>query len=562
MPHPSTPTVRQRPRSCLLDALHHHLSAGHLDLAVSILPLLARRGLRPPIHSLSLLLRRCLLSCSLPLARRILLHLNLTSLKPLYPSLTFLSNHLISLFFALRLPDRARNLFDTMPQPNIFSYNAMLAGYARMGMARAARGLFDRMAVRDVVSWNTLIIALARHGSPRDAVLFYSRLRRSPLGFNAHTFSGLLTACVRLEELCLVRQVHGQVFLVGFLSNLIVSSAIVDAYSKCGCVSDAKRLFDEMKVKDVLAWTTLVYGYSKSGDLMTAHKLFDEMPERNSVSWTALIGGYVQNGYSYKALNLFRLMVGECVSPDQFTFSSSLCACASVASLKHGKQIHARIIRTGFHPNAIVLSSLIDMYSKCGDLAGGLWVFERTDFSNRDVVIWNTMMSAVGQHGHRRGTIQLFGLMIKVGTKPDGNTFVVLLSACSHSGLVEEGLECFRSMAKHGVFPEEEHYLCLVDLLGRAGHFEEAMDWIRKIPHGPSIRAWNALLGACRIHGNVELGKEVAERIMELETSSSGIYVSVSNMHAESGRWECVEKVRHLMEENEVRKERAASWID
>ncbi|KAJ0974263.1 hypothetical protein J5N97_016228 [Dioscorea zingiberensis] len=551
MPHRSTPTARPRPRSCLLDALHRHISAGHLDLAVSTLPLLARCGLRPPARSLSLLLRRCLLSHSLPLARLILFHLNLTGLKPLYPSITHLSNNLLYLLFALRLPDHARNLFDRMSRPNVFSYNAMLAGYARLAMPGAARRLFDRMTVRDVVSWNTLIIALARHDSPSEAVLFYSRLRRSPLGFNAHTFSGLLTACVRLEELRLVQQVHGQVMRVGFLSNLIISSSIVDAYSKCGCVSDAKRLFDEMPIRDVLAWTTLVNGYAKSGDLVNAHKLFDEMPEKNSVSWTALIGGYARNGCSYEALDLFRLMMREGVWPDQFSFSSSLCACASVASLKHGTQIHARILRTGFHPNAIVISSLIDMYSKCGNLAGGLRIFDLTGYSKRDVVVWNTMMSAVGQHGHGRATIQLFGMMIKVGTIPDSNTFVILLSACSHSGLVEEGLKCFKSMAKHGVVPKEEHYVCLVDLLARAGHFEEAVDWVRKIPHGPSIEAWNALLGACRIHGNIELGKEVAERVMELESSNSGACVSVSNMYAESGRWECVEKVRHLMEENE-----------
>ncbi|KAJ0974297.1 hypothetical protein J5N97_016262 [Dioscorea zingiberensis] len=432
MPHRSTPTARPRPRSCLLDALHRHISAGHLDLAVSTLPLLARCGLRPPARSLSLLLRRCLLSRSLPLARLILLHLNLTGLKPFYPSITHLSNNLLYLFFALRLPDHARNLFDRMSRPNVFSYNAMLAGYARLAMPRAARRLFDRMTVRDVVSWNTLIIALARHDSPSEAVLFYSRLRRSPLGFNAHTFSGLLTACVRLEELRLVQQVHGQVMRVGFLSNLIISSSIVDAYSKCGCVSDAKRLFDEMPIRDVLAWTTLVNGYAKSGDLVNAHKLFDEMPEKNSVSWTALIGGSV-------------LVVVSVLG-------------ASVASLKHGTQIHARILRTGFHPNAIVISSLIDMYSKCGNLAGGLRIFDLTGYSKRDVVVWNTMMSAVGQHGHGRATIQLFGMMIKVGTIPDSNTFVILLSACSHSGLVEEGLKCFKSMAKHGVVPKEEHY--------------------------------------------------------------------------------------------------------
>ncbi|KAG0459205.1 hypothetical protein HPP92_022333 [Vanilla planifolia] len=203
------------------------------------------------------------------------------------------------------------------------------------------------------------------------------------------------------------------------------------------------------------------------------------MPDRNPVSWTVLIGSYTRHGFAIEALELFRTMVSNGMQPDQFTFSSCLCASSAIASLKHGKQIHARLLRTRFNPNAIVLSSLIDMYSKCGDFEGCRRVFHNTSIRRRDVVIWNTVMSALGHHGHGREVIRLFEEMIRTGTRPDANTFVVLLTSCSHSGLVSEGLHFFESMhQQHGIVPEENHLVCLVDLLGRAGCFKEAMDWL------------------------------------------------------------------------------------
>lgn len=196
-------------------------------------------------------------------------------------------------------------------------------------------------------------------------------------------------------------------------------------------------------------------------------------------------------------------------------------------------------------------------------MAGARRVFDLTDVAKRDTVMWNTIMSAVGQHGVGREAIRIFEEMITADMKPDANTFVVLLTACSHSGLVAEGLQLFKSMAKsHRIVPEEDHYVCLVDLLGRAGHFEEAMEWLGKMPCRSSARAWSALLGACRVHRNLQLGREVAEYLLKLEPQSSAAYVLLSNIYADVGRWEIVEKVRHLMDEKKVRKERAASWIE
>lgn len=456
----------------------------------------------------------------------------------------------------------ARKVFEKMSARNLYSWNYMLSGYAKQGMIQKARILFDEMKERDVVSWNTMVIAYAQNGMYDEALRFYRDLRRSSVGYNDFSFAGVLTVCVKLKELKLARQVHGQIMVAGFLSNVVLSSSVVDAYAKCGEMRDAKRLFDEMPVRDIHCWTTMVSGYAKWGDMYSASEYFYQMPEKNPVSWTAMISGCARAGFGHEALELFTKMMTFRLRPDQFTFSSCLCACASIASLKHGKQIHSYILRTNFRPNTIVVSSLIDMYSKCGSLENSKLVFELMG-CKQDVVLWNTLLSALAQHGQGEEAIQKFDEMVSSGVKPVSTTFVVILHACSHSGLVEEGLRTFDSMtADHGIFPSQEHYACLIDLLGRAGCFDELMTQLKKMPFTPDDQILNALLGVCRIHGNIELGKRVAEHLIELNPGSSAPYTLLSNIYASLGRWEMVEDVRHHMDKSQVKKELARSWIE
>ncbi|KAF6145659.1 hypothetical protein GIB67_000129 [Kingdonia uniflora] len=248
--------------------------------------------------------------------------------------------------------------------------------------------------------------------------------------------------------------------------------------------------------------------------------------------------------------------------PDEFTFSSCLCACASIASLKHGKQIHTQLIRIIFKPNAIVVSSLIDMYSKCGSLGIGRLVFDLMG-DKKDVVLWNTMLSALALHGLGEEAIQLYDDMMREETKPNKVTLVVMLNACSHSGLVEEGIRFYESMTRdYGIVANQEHYACLVDLFGRAGEFGKVKNLFAEMSCKPDGQVWNALLGACRIHGNIELGRIAAKHLIELEPQSSAAYTLLSNIYAADGRWESVGKLRHTMNEREVRKEQAISWLD
>ncbi|XP_004288346.1 PREDICTED: pentatricopeptide repeat-containing protein At2g21090 [Fragaria vesca subsp. vesca] len=545
--------------SCLVQSILSLCSQGRLSQAVSSLDLLFRKGIRLPTKALALVVQHCRDTRSLRDGKWVHFYLRLTGFKR--PPL-LLANHLIGMYFKCGDEVNARKVFDKMLVRNLYSWNNMLSGYAKMRNLKEARSLFEKMTERDVVSWNTMVIGYAQSGDCDEALRFYRELRRSAFGLNEFSFAGVLTVCVKLKELGVVRQAHGQVLVAGFLSNVVLSSSLVDAYAKCGEMGDGRRLFDEMGVRDVLAWTTLVSGYAKWGDMRSAGELFDMMPEKNPVSWTSMISGYARNGLGHEALALFAKMMMFQVRPDQFTFSSCLCACASIASLKHGKQIHASLVRSHLRPNTIVLSSLIDMYSKCGNLGAARQVFKLLG-DKQDTVLWNTMMSALAQHGHGIETLQMFEDMVGSGVKPVTTTFVVILNACSHSGLVLEGRRLFKSMTDdYGIVPNEEHYACLIDLLGRAGCFDELMNQLENMPCKAGDQVWNALLGVCRIHGNTELGRKVAEHLLELEPQSSAPYVLLSSIYAEEGRWELVEKVRRLMDERHVRKERAISWLE
>ncbi|XVF45495.1 hypothetical protein PTKIN_Ptkin02bG0211300 [Pterospermum kingtungense] len=558
-----SPSLRRNPKTrkppCVVNSFLNLTSQPQLSQAISSLELLARKGIRLPSQTLASLLQQCAKAKSLEDGKFLHLHLKLTGLKR--PN-TFLSNHLINMYSSCGDFIGARKVFDEMGARNLFSFNSMLSGYAKLGMIKPARKLFDQMPERDVVSWNTMVIGYAQSGFFEEALRFYKELRNLCIGYNEFSFAGVLTVCVKLRELGLTGQVHGQVLVSGFLSNLVISSSVVDGYVKCGMMGDARRLFDEMKVRDVLAWTTLVSGYAQWGDMESANDLFDKMPEKNPVSWTALISGYARNGMGNKALELFTRMMMYRVRPDQFTFSSCLCASASIASLTHGKQIHAYLIRTNFRPNIIVISSLIDMYSKCGSLKVGKRIFHITD-NKQDPVLWNTMISALAQHGHGEEAVKMFDDMVKRGVKPDRTTFVVIINACSHSGLVQEGLRYFECISSdYGIIPDQQHYACLIDLLGRAGCFNQLMNHLEKMPCKPDSRIWNALLGVSRIHGNIELGRKSAEQLIELEPQSSASYVLLSSIYGTLGKWESVEKVRHLMNKRKVRKEVALSWIE
>lgn len=549
--------IRRYP--CVVQNFLNLTSRGQLREAVDTLPLLSRKGFSLNSKIIASLLQQCANAKSIKEGKWVHIHLKLTGSK--HPN-TFLSNHLVNMYAKCGDHVKAREVFDKMKARNLYSWNNMLSGYANLGMVRAAKRLFDKMPERDFVSWNTMVKAYVQSGWFHEALRFYMELRRLDIGFNEYSFAGVLTVCVKLRDLWLAKQLHCQVFLLGFLSNVVLSSSIMDAYAKCGEIGDARRLFDEMKKRDVLAWTTLLSGYTKGGDMQSAREIFDAMPEKNSVSWTALIAGYAHNGMGHHALESFAEMIMLNVEPDQFTFSSCLFACASILSRDQGMQIHSHLIIVGIRPNVVVMSSLIDMYSKCGSLQVAKRVFDTME-NKQHVVLWNTMISALAHHGCGKQAVKIYADMVRLGVKPDGVTFLVLINACSHSGLVQEGLCLFESMtSEYNIIPNQEHYASLIDLLGRSGCFDEMMNQLKKMPCKPDDHVWNALLGVCRIHGNVELGRIVARHLVELEPQSPAAYLLLSAIYAALGRWESAEEVRELMRARHVEKDQALSWLE
>lgn len=549
------PNFSKRP--CIVQSIINLSSQGQFKKAIDSLDIIARKGTRLDSNALACLLRECADSRSLKEGKWVHLHLMLTGFK--HPNI-FLLNHLIYMYCKCGDHVAARQLFDKMSGRNLYSWNNMVSGYVKSGMVGPARKLFDRMPVKDVVSWNSMVIGYAKSGEYGECVRFFKKLRRSSIGFNEFSFSGVLTVCVKSKDFGFTKQVHCQVLLDGFLSNVVIASSIVDAYATCGELGDSRRLFDEMKVRDVFTWTTLVSGYAKWGKMTLARELFDFMPEKNSVSWTALVSGYARNNMGYEALELFTTMVKSRVRPDQFTFSSCLCSCASIPSLKHGKEIHAFFLRSNLRPNTIVVSSLIDMYSKCGKLRIGERVFDIMGDKN-DIILWNTILSSLAQHGFGEEAIQMFRYMVSTGLQPDRITFIVILNACSHSGLVQEGLCLFESITTdYGIFPDQEHYACLIDLLGRAGHFDEVLKQLKKMLCEPDSRVWNALLGVSRIHGNIEMGRMAAEHLIKSDPLSYTGYVALSSIYAALGMWESAENIRQVMNDKKLKKEQALSW--
>ncbi|ONK57430.1 uncharacterized protein A4U43_C09F440 [Asparagus officinalis] len=306
----------------------------------------------------------------------------------------------------------------------------------------------------------------------------------------------------------------------------------------------------------------LVDMYSKNGDMESALNVahLDSMVW-NVISCSSLIDGYIEKEQTNEALMIFVEARRHEIEPNEFTFSSLIKGCSGQAMLEQGAQLHAQIIKTSFAFDSFVLTALVDMYGKCGLLSSSVQMFEK--IKNPDVFAWNSIIGVLAQHGQGKEALQMFKQMVLKEIKPDNITFFNLLRACSHSGLVDEGLEYFDSMLKiYGIEPRQEHYSHVIDLLGRAGKLKEAEEFIHKMPFEPSAFAWCSLLGACKTHRATELGEIAAKKLMELEPENSGSHVLMSNIYASVGQWEDVKATRKLMRDAGVKKIPGFSWVD
>ncbi|XP_058077996.1 pentatricopeptide repeat-containing protein At1g06143-like [Magnolia sinica] len=474
----------------------------------------------------------------------------------------YLINQFIGACSAFRRMHYALLVFHCMEDPNVYVYNAMIRGFVHCS-------------------------------SPIQALRCYVGMSRSRVSPTSFTFSTLVKACTQALSTEFGESIHGRIWKSGFQSQVFVQTSLIDFYSNCSRIVESRKVFDGMTERDVVSWTTMVSGYARVGDLDAAGRLFEDMPERSTVSWNTMIAGFARSGdvesaarlfdqmpskdlvswttmissYSQgkrfrEALEVFQAMRVAGVSPDEVTMATVISACAHLGALDLGKEMHFYALQNGFDLDVYIGSALVDMYAKCGNIERSLVVF--FNLREKNLFCWNSMIEGLAIHGHAGDALGMFDRMERQKVKPNGVTFVSVLSACTHAGLVEEGRRRFSSMTHdYLISPEIKHYGCMVDLLGRAGLLKEAYDLIMTMSIEPNAVVWGALLGGCKLHGNLEIGKIAVEELMILEPENSGYYVLLVNMYAEANRWSEVAKIRAAMRGRGVQKKSpGSSWIE
>ncbi|CAA0384088.1 unnamed protein product [Arabidopsis thaliana] len=409
---------------------------------------------------------------------------------------------------------------------DIYVPNALIDCYSRCGGlgVRDAMKLFEKMSERDTVSWNSMLGGLVKAGELRDARRLFDEMPQR---------------------------------------DLISWNTMLDGYARCREMSKAFELFEKMPERNTVSWSTMVMGYSKAGDMEMARVMFDKMPlpAKNVVTWTIIIAGYAEKGLLKEADRLVDQMVASGLKFDAAAVISILAACTESGLLSLGMRIHSILKRSNLGSNAYVLNALLDMYAKCGNLKKAFDVFN--DIPKKDLVSWNTMLHGLGVHGHGKEAIELFSRMRREGIRPDKVTFIAVLCSCNHAGLIDEGIDYFYSMEKvYDLVPQVEHYGCLVDLLGRVGRLKEAIKVVQTMPMEPNVVIWGALLGACRMHNEVDIAKEVLDNLVKLDPCDPGNYSLLSNIYAAAEDWEGVADIRSKMKSMGVEKPSGASSVE
>ncbi|XP_062228295.1 pentatricopeptide repeat-containing protein At4g30700 [Phragmites australis] len=484
-----------------------------------------------------------------------------------YAADTFVASALAKLYFKLSRVDDARKVFDAVPSPDTVLWNTLLAGlsgsvaleafvrmveagmvwpdattlasvlpaaadvadievgrcvqgfgvkcglaehehvvtglislYAKNGDMECARRLFDRMEEPDLVTYNALISGYSVNGMVESSAELFKELAASGCRPNSSTLVAVIPVYSPFGHELLARCLHAFIVKYRFDADALVSTAL----------------------------TTL---YCRLNDMESARSIFDAMPEKTMESWNAMISGYAQNGLTEMAVALFQQMQALNVQPNPITISSTLSACAQLGALSLGKWVHEIITKQNLELNVYVMTALIDMYAKCGSIAEARSIFDRMD--NKNVVSWNAMISGYGLHGQGAEALKLYKDMLNAHLLPTSSTFLSVLYACSHGGLVEEGRAVFHVMTNvYNISPGIEHCTCMVDLLGRAGKLKEAFELIPKFPKsaiGPGV--WGALLGACMVHKDSDLAKVASQKLFELDPANTGYYVLLSNLY-------------------------------
>lgn len=396
--------------------------------------------------------------------------------------------------------------------------------------------------------WNIMIRAYSNSNHPEEALLLYHQMLHQSVSHNAYTFPFLLKACSALSAFDETKQIHAHIIKMGFGSDVYVTNTLLRAYVVSGRIEYAHHLFDLIPQRDIITWNTMIDGYIKFGNADMAYKMFQAMPEKNVISWTTMVNGFVKAGLNKEALSLFNQMMISGIKPDNKILSCSLSACAGLGALEQGRWIHAYMDKNGMKEDSVLGCVLINMYVKCGDMEKALEVFRR--LKKKCVCAWTAIIGGFAVNGKGREALEWFIQMQKEGIKPNLMTFTAILTACSHAGLIEEGKSLFESISsvykmKHSI----EHYGCMVDLLGRAGLLKEAKEFIESMPIKPNAAIWGALLNACNMHRNFELGREIGKILVEVDPDHGGRYIHLASIYAANGEWNQAVQVRREIKE-------------
>ena len=499
--------------------------------------------------------------------------------------------------------DEALRIFNSMHGRNVVSWNALVTGFLRNGDVVRAIEYFERMPERDAASLSAFVSGLIQNDELDKAAIVLLEFGNKDEGREdlVHAYNTLIAGYGQRGRVGEARHLFDQIPFYGdhgkkgsgrFKRNVVSWNSMIMCYVKAGDIASAREIFDQMIERDIISWNTMISGYVHSsnieeasnlfgkmpnpdtlswntmvsgfaeiGSLELANDFFRRMPQKNLVSWNSMIAGYEKNENYKGAINLFTQMLLAGEKPDRHTLSSVLSVSTGLVDLHLGMQIHQLVAKTVI-PDVPINNALITMYSRCGAINEARTIFDEMKLW-KDVISWNAMIGGYASHGFFEEALELFKLMRRLNVRPTYITFISVLNACANAGLVEEGRKQFKSMSsEYGIEPRVEHFATLVDIVGRHGQLEEAMDLINSMPCEPDAAVWGALLGACRVHHNVELARVAAEALMRLEPESSAPYVLLYNMYADAGQWDNAAEVRMMMENNNIRKQPGYSWVD
>ncbi|XP_052181631.1 pentatricopeptide repeat-containing protein At1g08070, chloroplastic-like [Diospyros lotus] len=413
---------------------------------------------------------------------------------------------------------------------NGFVENSLIHLYATCGEVGVARRLFDGMSERGIITWNSMFAGYSKSGYWQEVMRLFHEMLEMDVEFDEVTLVCVLTACGRLADIELGEWIGEYVEANGLSGNPTLMTSLVDMYAKCGHVDKARNLFDQMPRKDVVAWSAMISGYNQASRCRDALELFHEMQKANA-------------------------------EPNEVTMVSVLCSCTVLGAVETGKWVHSYIKKKRMKLTVTLGTALVDFYAKCGSVESAIEVFRNMPL--RNVLSWTVLIQCLASNGQGKRAIKFFNLMLEKNIPPNDVTFISVLRACSHTGLVDEGRRLFVSMSRDfGIEPRIEHYGCMVDILGRAGLIEEAYQFIEDMPIKPNAIIWRTLLASCRVHKNIEIGEESLKNVVRLEPAHSGDYILLSNIYASVGRWEDASRVRTQMREKGIEKIPGCSVIE